>query len=98
MATSPAPSPSHGRECIDQQPRAVRRSDTRRLGEKAQFLINFTQPTTAVRGQIAKVYLPKLNKMQEYDIRAYKDVAQKLFLLGFGIPATTWRPTTKSAT
>jgi hypothetical protein len=51
-----------------------------------------------VRGQIAKVYLPKLNKMQEYDIRAYKDVAQKLFLLGFGIPATTWRPTTKSAT
>jgi outer membrane lipoprotein-sorting protein len=61
----------------------------RRSGAKTQFLIAFTEPNTytvAVREQIAEVYRPKLNEIQEYDIRAYKDVAQKLFLLGFGMP------------
>jgi len=58
-------------------------------GGRTQFLINFTQPnayTAAVREQLAEVYHPKLNEIQEYDIRAYRDIAQKLFLLGFGMP------------
>ena len=61
----------------------------RRSGVKTQFLIQFTAPNVyslAVRDQSAEVYRPKLNEIQEYDLRAYKDVAQKLFLLGFGMP------------
>jgi len=61
----------------------------KRSGGKSQFLITFTAPNTytaAVREQVAEVYYPKLNEIHEYDIRSYKDIAQKLFLLGFGMP------------
>jgi outer membrane lipoprotein-sorting protein len=61
----------------------------KRSGGKTQFLIAFTGAnsyTAAIREQVAEIYYPKLNQIQEYDLRAYKDVAQKLFLLGFGMP------------
>ena len=63
----------------------------KRSGGKTQFLIAFASPniyTAAVRDQIAEVYYPKLNEIHEYDLRAYKDIAQKLFLLGFGMPGS----------
>ena len=61
----------------------------KRSGGKTQFRIDFKEPniyTAAVHEQVAEVYHPKLNEIQEYDLSAYKDVAQKLFLLGFGMP------------
>ena len=61
----------------------------KRSGGKAQFRIDFTGPNSQsveVREQLVEIYHPKLNEIQEYDLRAYKDVAQKLFLLGFGMP------------
>ena len=54
-----------------------------------QFLINFTGPDAqaiALRGQTLQIYYPKLNTVREYDIGKYKDLAQKLILLGFGMP------------
>jgi outer membrane lipoprotein-sorting protein len=61
----------------------------KRSGGKTQFRIDFTQPnlyTAEVREETAEVYHPKLNEIDVYDLRAYKDIAQKLFLLGFGMP------------
>lgn len=61
----------------------------KRSGGKTQFRIDFQEPnayTAAVRERVAEIYRPKLNEIQEYDLRAFKDVAQKLFLLGFGMP------------
>jgi outer membrane lipoprotein-sorting protein len=61
----------------------------RRSGGKTQFRIDFKEPnvyTAVLREEIAEVYHPKLNVTTEYDLRAYKDVAEKLFLLGFGMP------------
>jgi outer membrane lipoprotein-sorting protein len=61
----------------------------KRSGGKNQFRIDFTDPnaySVVIRGQIAEIYHPKLNEIQEYDLRQYKDIAQKLFLLGFGMP------------
>lgn len=54
-----------------------------------QFLISFTGPDAqaiALRGQTLQVYYPKANTVREYDIGKYKDLAQKLILLGFGMP------------
>lgn len=54
-----------------------------------QFLISFTEPDAqaiALRGQTLQIYYPKLNTVREYDIGKYKDLAQKLILLGFGMP------------
>jgi outer membrane lipoprotein-sorting protein len=54
-----------------------------------QFLINFTgqdAQAIALRGQTLQIYYPKLNTVREYDIGKYKDLAQKLILLGFGMP------------
>ena len=54
-----------------------------------QFLINFTGPDAqaiALRGQTLQIYYPKLNTVREYDVGKYKDLAQKLILLGFGMP------------
>ena len=53
-----------------------------------RFLINFTGPDAqaiAFRGRTLQIYYPKLNTVREYDIGKYKDLAQKLILLGFGI-------------
>jgi outer membrane lipoprotein-sorting protein len=64
---------------------AVKRDSHNRI----QFLINFTGPDAqaiAFRGQTLQIYYPKLNTVREYDIGKYKDLAQKLILLGFGMP------------
>jgi outer membrane lipoprotein-sorting protein len=61
----------------------------KRSGGKTEFRIDFTDPnvySVAVRNENAEIYHPKLNEIDVYDLRAYKDVAQKLFLLGFGMP------------
>src|SRR5581483_3178829 len=61
----------------------------KRSGSKAQFRIDFTGPNaySIVLGeQTAEIYHPKINEIQVYDIRAYKDLAQKFALLGFGMP------------
>ena len=53
------------------------------------FLIKFTgenAQTIALKGEKLEIYYPKLNTIREYDIGKYKDVAQKLSLLGFGTP------------
>jgi outer membrane lipoprotein-sorting protein len=52
------------------------------------FLITFTGPDAqalAFRGQMLEIYYPRLNTVREYDIGKYKDLAQKLILLGFGM-------------
>lgn len=60
----------------------------KRSGGKAQIRIDFTGVnayTVVIGEQSAEIYHPKLNEIQVYDLRAYKDVAQKFFLLGFGM-------------
>jgi len=54
-----------------------------------RFLINFTGPDAqgiALRGQTVEIYYPKLNVVREYKLGKYKNLAQKLILLGFGMP------------
>jgi outer membrane lipoprotein-sorting protein len=61
----------------------------RHTPDEMHFLINFTGPAAqgiALRGQTLQIYYPKLNTVREYDIGKYKDLAQKLILLGFGMP------------
>ena len=56
--------------------------------DELHFLINFTgedAQAIALRGQTVQIYYPKLNVVREYDIGKYKDLAQKLTLLGFGM-------------
>lgn len=53
------------------------------------FLINFTgenAQAVAFKGKKLEIYYPKLNTIREYEIGKYKDMAQKLSLLGFGTP------------
>lgn len=60
----------------------------KRSGSSAQMRIDFKQPNeySAVLGaETGEVYYPKLNEIQVYDIRKYKDAAQRLLLLGFGL-------------
>jgi outer membrane lipoprotein-sorting protein len=64
---------------------AVKRSSP----DEIQFLINFTgqdAQAIALRGRTLQIYYPKLNTIREYDVGKYKDPAQKLILLGFGMP------------
>jgi|SRR5215469_1782537 len=52
------------------------------------FLINFTGPDAqevALRDNQLQIYYPKLNSVREYDLGRYKDIVQKLILLGFGM-------------
>ncbi len=54
---------------------------------KLRFLIAFTGENafTAVLGaQTVEIFRPKTNEIEEWDIRKYRDMAQRLFLLGFG--------------
>jgi outer membrane lipoprotein-sorting protein len=63
---------------------AVKRSSQHDMS----FLINFTGPDAqaiALRGGMLQIYYPKLNTVREYNIGKYKDLAQKLILLGFGM-------------
>lgn len=53
-----------------------------------RFLINFTGPDAqaiALRERKLEIYYPKLKTIHQYDIGKYKDLAQKLILLGFGM-------------
>ena len=56
---------------------------------KSQIRIDFKEPnvySVVLNDREAEVYRPKLKEIAEYDLRAYHDVAAKLFLLGFGMP------------
>ena len=56
-----------------------------------QFRIDFKKPneySAALREQMVEVYHPKINETTVYDLHAYKDIAEKLFLLGFGMPGS----------
>src|SRR5579862_4326961 len=60
----------------------------RESGNKVRMRIDFTGNNTytvSVHDDLAEEYRPKLNEIQEYDIRKFKDVAQTMFLLGFGM-------------
>jgi outer membrane lipoprotein-sorting protein len=64
---------------------AMKRSSSNRL----RFLINFREPDAqalALQDHTFSIYYPKLNSIRDYDIGKYKDLAQKLILLGFGMP------------
>lgn len=53
-----------------------------------RFLINFTGEDAqgiALHGDALQIYYPKLDVVREYNIGKYKDLAQKLTLLGFGM-------------
>jgi outer membrane lipoprotein-sorting protein len=55
---------------------------------KIRMLISITgsnASTVLLQNQTVQIYHPKLNDIQEYDIRQYKDIAQQLFQLGFGV-------------
>ena len=62
----------------------------KRVGaNELHFLINFTgenAQSVALKGKTLEIYYPKLNTIREYNIGKYKDIAQKLSLLGFGTP------------
>jgi outer membrane lipoprotein-sorting protein len=55
--------------------------------DRLELLIRFEGKngrSIALRKQTVEIYYPGMNSIQEYDIRKYGDVAQKLLLLGFG--------------
>lgn len=57
--------------------------------DEIEFLINFTGRDAqgmALRGQTFQIYYPKANIVREYAVGKYRDLAQKLILLGFGMP------------
>jgi outer membrane lipoprotein-sorting protein len=61
----------------------------RHAPDQLHFLIKFTgedAQAIAYRGRRLEIFYPKLNTVREYDIGKYKDLAQKLILLGFGMP------------
>jgi outer membrane lipoprotein-sorting protein len=63
---------------------AVRRNSPTEM----HFLITFTgqdEQSLAFRGKTFQIYYPRLNTIREYDISKYKDLAQKLILVGFGM-------------
>ena len=63
---------------------AVRRNSPTEL----YFLITFAgqaAQSIAFRGKTLQIYYPRLNTIREYDISKYKDLAQKLILVGFGM-------------
>jgi outer membrane lipoprotein-sorting protein len=63
---------------------AVRRNSPTEL----YFLITLagqSSQSIAFRGKTLQIYYPRLNTIREYDISKYKDLAQKLILVGFGM-------------
>jgi outer membrane lipoprotein-sorting protein len=57
--------------------------------DEIEFLINFTGRDAqgmALRRQTFQIYYPKANLVREYAVGKYRDLAQKLILLGFGMP------------
>ena len=56
---------------------------------KLRFIITYTGEnahTILMGDEKIEIYYPKANEIQQYNLRKYRDVAQKLFLLGFGTP------------
>ncbi|SPE33337.1 conserved hypothetical protein [Candidatus Sulfopaludibacter sp. SbA3] len=54
---------------------------------KLRFLIAFTgenAKTVVIDDQLAQIYYPKIPEIQEYNTSKYRDLVQKLLLLGFG--------------
>ncbi|MCU1262402.1 MAG: hypothetical protein JWO80_5287 [Bryobacterales bacterium] len=52
-----------------------------------RVLITFAPPdekTVALQGEVADVYYPKINTVQEYQAGKYRDLFDQFFLLGFG--------------
>ncbi len=57
--------------------------------DEIEFMINFTGRDAqglALRGQTFQIYYPKANLVREYPVGKYRNLAQKLILLGFGMP------------
>jgi outer membrane lipoprotein-sorting protein len=60
----------------------------RTSASKAQYVARFTQPdqyAVALRENTVERYTPRNNLIQEYDISNYREQAQTLMLLGFGM-------------
>jgi outer membrane lipoprotein-sorting protein len=61
----------------------------RRAGPgKLEFLIDIAGDNAnvlAIRGQTVEHYLPAIDEIQVYDFKKYRDLAQKLLALGFGM-------------
>jgi outer membrane lipoprotein-sorting protein len=56
---------------------------------KMQLLLSITGTNAkqlALHDETAEIYYPQMNRIDQYDLRAYGDTAQKLFALGFGMP------------
>jgi outer membrane lipoprotein-sorting protein len=54
----------------------------------AHYVARFTSPdvyAVALRDNVIERYTPKNNLIQQYDISRYRDIAQALMLLGFGM-------------
>jgi len=59
----------------------------RRSPTKMHLMVSFAGSSSfALRDQTAEIYHPKLNEIEVYNIREYRDIAQTLMLLGFGMP------------
>jgi outer membrane lipoprotein-sorting protein len=55
---------------------------------KLLLMIDFTGAdanTVVLRGETVEQYYPKLDEIKVYDIRKYRDLTQRLLLLGFGM-------------
>jgi len=54
---------------------------------KLRFRVDFNGEnafTVVLGDRLAEIYRPKIDEIQQYDIRKYRDMAEKMFLLGFG--------------
>jgi outer membrane lipoprotein-sorting protein len=60
----------------------------RRGPNKLEFLMSYVGPDArlvALRDSTVEVYNPKINSIQPYSLRNYRDIVQQLMLLGFGM-------------
>jgi outer membrane lipoprotein-sorting protein len=64
----------------------------KRRGPKTlEFLMSYLGPnarSVALRQSTVEIYYPKINSIQPYDLRKYRDIVQQLMLLGFGMAGT----------
>ena len=78
----------HSKVFGDDEPQTGTLTIRRYAPGKLQFMIEFTGRdayTVALRDRTAEVYHPKIDEIQVYDIGKYRDLAQRLMLLGFGM-------------
>lgn len=58
-----------------------------RHSSSPQILIRFEKPdrkTILFKKNSAEIYIPKINQIQEYDLKDHQDLLQQFLLLGFG--------------